>query len=511
MGRDRRRRRSSPTRRAPSSPTSSSASSTRPRWRFPEHEHDGCAGHRGRPRRGRARCSTRPAAGSPTSSRPRDQVTAAILDRMAADGAGAVWLDLRRSRPGALPDVFATLRAAGLDPAADPVPVAPGRPLPDRRRRTDLDGRTHARRASTPSARPRAPACTGPTGSPRTRSASASCSAPARPRRRSASRARRRPAPPSPRAGASSRPTDETREAVWRAGRARAATRSELERLLDDPYPLARLIAASALARRRVPRRPPAARFPALDPALDGVHVVVDRTASSASNAGLSPPPNGRARCPLDRLNPPLNSIGLASSIEARDTRPRHDFIGAGGYQRTGKDEGYRCTSSAARSIGSSRRSHRGRRGPTGCANKQLVLDACEGDIAAPHDRRYFARPTRTLFTEVRVLPARRAALASTGSIDRNMELATATSNAAARGARPDAVERECQAHTRRGTPCQREPLPGATTAPRTSTSRRTSTWIFELDAEEAIGLPSWTSPAASGGLSDATSLADPV
>ena len=52
-------------------------------------------------------------------------------------------------------------------------------------------------------------------------------------------------------------PTDETREAVWRlAGPQRDA--AGLERLLDDPYPLARLIAARGARAPRVARRPPA-------------------------------------------------------------------------------------------------------------------------------------------------------------------------------------------------------------------------------------------------------------
>ena len=74
--------------------------------------------------------------------------------------------------------------------------------------------------------------------------------------------------------GASSRPTEATREAVWR--RCRAATRrGTLEPLLDDPYPLARLIARAALGRResRGPHR--RADHPLRDPALDGVHLVI--------------------------------------------------------------------------------------------------------------------------------------------------------------------------------------------------------------------------------------------
>jgi L-aspartate oxidase len=52
-----------------------------------------------------------------------------------------------------------------------------------------------------------------------------------------------------------------------------------LERLLDDPYPLARMIAASALARREsrgVHRR---RDFPLPDPGLDNSHAVIDRGA----------------------------------------------------------------------------------------------------------------------------------------------------------------------------------------------------------------------------------------
>ena len=40
---------------------------------------------------------------------------------------------------------------------------------------------------------------------------------------------------------------------------------------------------------------------------------------------------------------------------------------------------------------------------PTESANKQKVLDACEGAIRRlTYDRRYFAKPARTLFNDVR-------------------------------------------------------------------------------------------------------------
>ena len=56
---------------------------------------------------------------------PRDQVTAAILDRMEADASDHVVLDLRPIPEERFPSVFAACRAAGLDPGAEPVPVAP--------------------------------------------------------------------------------------------------------------------------------------------------------------------------------------------------------------------------------------------------------------------------------------------------------------------------------------------------------------------------------------------------
>jgi L-aspartate oxidase len=69
-------------------------------------------------------------------------------------------------------------------------------------------------------------------------------------------------------------PAEATREAVWRhAGPRRSA--ATLGPLLDDAYPLARLIATAALERResRGPHR--RADFPLRDPGLDGVHLAI--------------------------------------------------------------------------------------------------------------------------------------------------------------------------------------------------------------------------------------------
>ena len=73
---------------------------------------------------------------------PRDQVTAAILDRMDADGAGHVRLDLRGLSAERFPNVFEVCRRAGLDPAREPVPVAPAAHYLIGGIACDLEGRT---------------------------------------------------------------------------------------------------------------------------------------------------------------------------------------------------------------------------------------------------------------------------------------------------------------------------------------------------------------------------------
>ena len=101
-------------------------------------------------------------------------------------------------------------------------------------------------------------------------------------------------------------------------------------------------------------------------------------------------------------------------------------------------------------------------RDPTGCRNKVLVLDACEEVVRRlAHDRRYFARPARTLFNEVRIHFPLGDQRRVWRVIERNINLAVEFLDRLPEGVALDGVPRQCRAHTRKGTPCQREPLPG--------------------------------------------------
>lgn len=101
-------------------------------------------------------------------------------------------------------------------------------------------------------------------------------------------------------------------------------------------------------------------------------------------------------------------------------------------------------------------------RDTTGCANKQKVLDSCEATIRRlAYDRRYFARPARSLFNEVRVYFAIGDQLHAWRVIERNISLAINFIEQMPEELGIDSELRQCRAHTRKGTPCQRDPLPG--------------------------------------------------
>jgi len=202
---------------------------------------------------------------------PRDAVTAAILDRMEADGVDHVGLDLRGLDPARFPNVFASVVEAGLDPAAEPVPVAPAAHYTMGGIATDLDGRS-----SLPGLYAVGEAsCTGLHGANRLASNSLSeCFVfGSRAARAALAETAATDRPPLPE-WRFQPPTKATREAVWRlAGPLRHP--EQLRDLRGHPYPLAAAIATCAFEREESRGGHLRTDFPHIDPALDGIHIVL--------------------------------------------------------------------------------------------------------------------------------------------------------------------------------------------------------------------------------------------
>jgi hypothetical protein len=94
--------------------------------------------------------------------------------------------------------------------------------------------------------------------------------------------------------------------------------------------------------------------------------------------------------------------------------------------------------------------------------NKQQVLDACEGAIRRlACDRRYFARPARSLFNEIRPHFSVNDQRLVWIVVETNIHLAIEFMARLPEDAGLDGRPPQCNAHTRKGTPCQRTPLPG--------------------------------------------------
>ena len=201
---------------------------------------------------------------------PRDAVTAAILDRMKADGTNHVSLDLRSIDPERFPNVFASITAAGIDPTRVLVPVSPAAHYVMGGIAVDLNGRTSVAGLLAVGEC----ACSGLHGANRLASNSLSeCFVFGSRAAEAATAEGLRQAEITVPGWRFEPPSEETREAVWElAGPLRRP--EQLQRLLDDPYPLAAAIGASALERhesRGGHRREDA---PAMDPNLDGVHLI---------------------------------------------------------------------------------------------------------------------------------------------------------------------------------------------------------------------------------------------
>jgi L-aspartate oxidase len=201
---------------------------------------------------------------------PRDAVTLAVLDRMRADGTDHVLLDMRGISEARFPNVFEALREAGFDPAREPIPISPASHYVMGGIATDLEGRSTLPGLFAVGEC----ACTGLHGANRLASNSLTECFVLGSRAASAAAAEADPGPPpelptwrfDP-------PPAETRDVVWElAGPLRSA--EGLERLLSDPYPLARLIARFALERRESRGSHRRLEFPERDSALDGRHLV---------------------------------------------------------------------------------------------------------------------------------------------------------------------------------------------------------------------------------------------
>jgi L-aspartate oxidase len=182
-----------------------------------------------------------------------------------------VHLDMRSVDPGRFPNVVKALRDAGLDPMTELVPVSPAAHYVMGGVVTDLHGRTTVPGLYAVGET----ACTGLHGANRLASNSLSECFVFGGRAADAGLDEPSPTTEGVRVPAQVEPPSKaTREAVWRgAGLERDA--HTLNALLDDPHPLARLVAASALARQESRGAHLRRDFPGCDPGLDGYHSIV--------------------------------------------------------------------------------------------------------------------------------------------------------------------------------------------------------------------------------------------
>ncbi len=209
---------------------------------------------------------------------PRDEVSRAIQTQLERTGTRSVDLDMRQVDPALFPNVVSALRRGGIDPERELVPVAPAAHYMMGGIATDLEARSSLRGLYSVGEC----SCTGLHGANRlasnsltecfvfgARAARAALAAEQPPPRAGEIRAAR--------SGALERPprlTQASRDALWKhAGIERDA--DGLRVLLADPYPLVRLIAASALARTESRGAHQRRDFPELDPSFENRHVTL--------------------------------------------------------------------------------------------------------------------------------------------------------------------------------------------------------------------------------------------
>lgn len=99
---------------------------------------------------------------------------------------------------------------------------------------------------------------------------------------------------------------------------------------------------------------------------------------------------------------------------------------------------------------------------PRPYANHERVLRACEASVERlATDRHYFANPSRTLFTDIRAYFPMTAQVRVKLVIDRYLEFADEfLRRLPQNGFDPYGNPLQCRASTRKGTQCQRMPLP---------------------------------------------------
>jgi L-aspartate oxidase len=211
---------------------------------------------------------------------PRDEVALAIQTELERTGEPAVWLDMRSVQVDRFPNIATALADVGLNPARDLLPVAPAAHYTMGGIATDLDGHSTLPGLYAVGEC----ACTGLHGANRLASNSlAECLVFGR---RAALAACREPAVPASAAlDAEQRtadpPSENTRAALWRhAGLRRDA--DGLARLANDPYPLARLIGVSCLAREESRGAHQRTDHPETERELDCMHSVVGRGGAPA-------------------------------------------------------------------------------------------------------------------------------------------------------------------------------------------------------------------------------------
>jgi L-aspartate oxidase len=216
---------------------------------------------------------------------PRDEVSRAIRERLKQTGEQSVSLDMRAIDPALFPNVVGALREAGLDPTRELVPVAPAAHYTIGGVVTDLHGRSAVPGLYAVGET----ACTGLHGANRLASNSLSeCfvfgrrAALATLDEPSASASEKDPQPPLREGQALALPSAGTRDALWEhAGIERSA--AGLSELLEDPHPLARMIARSALEREETRGTHARTDHPDRDAGLDGRHAVIGGSEQSPS------------------------------------------------------------------------------------------------------------------------------------------------------------------------------------------------------------------------------------